>query len=381
MTEYANKTRQQNESRTLSANPRSSHQASLGEVLQTVKGSHAFSFIQGTPVQRAPATFTDKEQAKKEFATFVTKKDFDGINKVCGEEKTVMSIRETGPDSIIRLDEGKANPKPHTVESKSVKPKSFGDAEQQNEIATLKTVGGVPLKDIEGYVGYWGPGQKSGKLAGLTTTLGTDKSQNDHIKKLAEEELVELEEIKTQTTMLKDEPALLSSAFELEGEKQYHIKLDQIQKVKKYLPNTWEKLLYTGDYDINEMYEDNGNLMLEPNRQAAYLTALNHEITPGTTAVTADETTKLLNPVDSRNRFQHADQATYKENFDLEKAAGMHAGEEAVESLLDTEEGAIAWFNRGTDWWKSSGFADHVNVRNTLKVHAPDRGNWKAVQP
>lgn len=424
MKEYNNHRGQQR--RTIDANPKTMRQISLNDALQlNSKGHH------DCPIQKF-AKYPDIPTAKVGFNTFVLEQHFELINEGAKSGYT-LAIRETGKSSVDRIDEGKALPKPHSVLDKSIK-----SEEDENQLSETS----IKFEDVKGYVGY----REGTKLCGLVTNVDEGK-ESDETKKLAEEEYTLAIENANKTKRDLRNPineycsyyranertkvdGLIKKAdtfrqdyktpFEKLSLEPYKlnncsgnishvcIPLVSLPVFQEYMPHTWEKLLYTGDYDMNEIYSENGNIIEEGKEQAKMLNTMNG-LGGASIKIKAEDKT-LLEGVPQTAIFQHGDQATYpiyfraeidweikQLSFQIEKLAEELPGEptderyetyesekrkleskievlkgkKPIESLLSSDSGPLAWFDKGNAWYKSNDTDDHKKVRETLKLTPP----------
>lgn len=269
-------------------------------------------------IQRTVDKYEDREEAKSAFKTsFVREKHFEDISTRSSDN--VLSIRETGEESLTRLGEN-ANPKPHSILDKSIK-RSRLELNKSNieQLDKLK----MSIKDIEGFVGCW---DAEGLLKGL---ILADIPEKDGKK---------MTDIKT------------------EGEKKY-IDLSRFSELKDY-PD-WQHYLYTGDYDLHEVYDGNGDLIKEGEAKAELLNKLNG---PRDDVITVGGNGVLENvPPDAY--FQHGDQATYRESVHNEKGDIV----ELVPSVAVEETGSLAWFVKNALWFISHDRGEHAEVRSYIE--------------
>lgn len=269
-------------------------------------------------IQRTVGKYEDREEAKSAFKTsFVREKHFEDISTRSSDN--VLSIRETGEESLTRLGEN-ANPKPHSILDKSIK-RSRLELNKSNieQLDKLK----MSIKDIEGFVGCW---DAEGLLKGL---------------------------------ILADIPEKMTD-IKTEGEKKY-IDLSRFSELKDY-PD-WQHYLYTGDYDLHEVYDGNGDLIKEGEAKAELLNKLNGRddvITVGGNGV--------LENVPPDAYFQHGDQATYRESVQNEVKERPGAGIAVlVPSVAVEETGSLAWFVKNALWFISHDRGEHAEVRSRIE--------------
>lgn len=273
-------------------------------------------------IQRTVGKYEDREEAKSAFKTsFVREKHFEDISTRSSDN--VLSIRETGAESLKRLGEN-ANPKPHSILDKSIK-KSRLELNKSNieQLDKLK----MSIKDIEGFVGCW---DAEGLLKGL---ILADIPKKDG---------------KEMANIKKD------------GEKNY-IELHRFSELKDY-PD-WQHYLYTGDYDLHEVYDEGGQLIPEGEAKATLLNKLNGRddvITVGGNGV--------LENVPPDAYFQHGDQATYRESVQNEVKERPGAGIAVlVPSVAVEETGSLAWFVKNALWFISHDRGEHAEVRSYIE--------------
>lgn len=269
-------------------------------------------------MQREVNEFNEKDKAKDAFKTsFVTETHFEEISS--RSSGYILSIRETGAESLKRLGDKskpKSKPKPHSILDKSIKRSRLGSGGDE--------IQGIPITDIEGFVGYW---DAKGTLKGLILAHIPTKKDGTPLTNIARD-----------------------------GSKSY-IELEHFQKLQE-CPN-WEQCLYTGDYDLHEVYDGKGKLIPEGKPKAELLNQLN-----GLTdnPITADENGALKN-VPSDAYFQHGDQATYRESVHNE----MGDIAVLVPSVAVEETGSLAWFVKNDLWFISHDRGEHAEVRRRIK--------------
>lgn len=268
-------------------------------------------------MQREVNEFNEKDKAKDAFKTsFVTETHFEEISS--RSSGYILSIRETGAESLKRLGDKskpKSKPKPHSILDKSIKRSRLGSGVDKI---------GIPITAIEGFVGYW---DADGMLKGLILAATPTKEDGTPLTNIARD-----------------------------GSKSY-IELKHFPELQG-CPN-WEQYLYTGDYDLHEVYDGEGELIPEGNPKAELLNQLN-----GLTdnPITADENGALKN-VPSDAYFQHGDQATYRESVHNE----MGDIAVLVPSVAVEETGSLAWFVKNVLWFISHDRGEHAEVRRRIK--------------
>lgn len=268
-------------------------------------------------MQREVNEFNEKDKAKDAFKTsFVTETHFEEISS--RSSGYILSIRETGAESLKRLGDKskpKSKPKPHSILDKSIKRSRLGSGVDKI---------GIPITAIEGFVGYW---DADGMLKGLILAATPTKEDGTPLTNIARD-----------------------------GSKSY-IELEHFQELQE-CPN-WEQCLYTGDYDLHEVYDGEGESIPEGKPKAALLNQLN-----GLTdnPITAGENGALKN-VPSDAYFQHGDQATYRESVHNE----MGDIAVLVPSVAVEETGSLAWFVKNDLWFISHDRGEHAEVRRRIK--------------
>lgn len=268
-------------------------------------------------IQRTVGKYEDREEAKSAFKTsFVREEHFEDISIRSADN--VLSIRETGAESLKRLGES-ANPKPHSILDKSIKKSRLEPGFTANQK--------IPIAEIEGFVGCW---DAKGVLIGL---ILADIPKKDG---------------KEMANIKKD------------GEKNY-IELHRFSELKDY-PD-WQHYLYTGDYDLHEVYDEGGQLIPEGEAKATLLNKLNGRddvITVGGNGV--------LENVPPDAYFQHGDQATYRESVQNEVKERPGAGIAVlVPSVAVEETGSLAWFVKNALWFISHDRGEHAEVRSRIE--------------
>jgi hypothetical protein len=281
--------------------------------------------------------------------------------------KFSLSIRETGIYSIIRIQEG-AKAKPHTILEKSIKESSlksvYGD-NWQNDPNVLNF-----FSSLSGFAGHYG--QLNGKKELLGVRCDNASAYFRSIAKVYD--------CRTPENIAEPycEFVARDSAIALIN--------DPINK------SNFIKELYTGDYDIHEIYNNRNSIIPESSiEKLNALNALNSAIcqTPnylgercGVFEIDKNKKTihmtkkDSLNPQDSRSywaMFQHGDQATYKMNQHLEYGAMGGKGIKAVvvKAVHEESNDPLAWCYRGT-WFVTLNQREHSIFRSLTLLIAPN---------
>ncbi len=191
--------------------------------------------------------FKKDNKVKEEF---VTEEHMEAISNYCKEKNVILSIRDAGRFSLERIKEG-AKPKPHTILEKSIKASSlrkhYEDASKALESGQkeLPNIGEVNLNDLKGFVGHW----KNDELLGLRIDM-RDVKDMQHIKNF----------VKGGDT---DSP---------------YIPLEEFKNYRNAMGDTWQQFLYTGDYDLHEIYKNKKALPEGSPEKATVLTGINKQI-------------------------------------------------------------------------------------------------------
>ncbi|MDF5713958.1 MAG: DUF4157 domain-containing protein [Rhizonema sp. NSF051] len=209
----------------------------------------------------------------KEFVTAEHKK---AISNYCKKMNVILSVRDTGKLSLDRLQEG-AKPKPHTILEKSIKESSLAKAHPEAAAALKKgvvldvplNIGGVSLDDLKGFVGHWN--EDTGEL------LGVRVAPKD--VELGEEEgilgLVHPDPKDAHSTGIRK----LQPFIEDRNTDKPYIPLSKFAEFCAALPGgKWKHFLYTGDYDLHEVYKHNKALVEGSKDKARVLTGINQQI-------------------------------------------------------------------------------------------------------
>ncbi|MFE6054074.1 hypothetical protein ACFQ6N_25255 [Kitasatospora sp. NPDC056446] len=288
------------------------------------------------------------------------------ISEVCRKHKYTIAVRETGEYSIRRIAEG-AKPKPHTILEKSIKPSSVrsrygaGPGQAQGDPAVV--LRWLRDHDLSGFVGHW----NAQGLAGV------------RIDSPPQEVL--------DTGIVRNGPR---------GEQYVPIDMDaddggpELAQLKA--DPQWRHYLYTGDYDLHEVYSaqggGGGQIPEATPEKAKLLNRLNQGIALGSqeevvrSGTAALEHGRLHMAAGSEYAmFQHGDQATYRMNQYLE--AGEAAGEQAalegrvarlaaqlVRAVATEADEPLAWCRMGK-WYVTRNRAEHAVLRTKWNLAVP----------
>lgn len=337
--------------------------------------------------------------AAKIAKSFVTAAHMEAISEYCMKNKLTLSIRETGVFSLMRIAQG-SKPKPHSMLQKTIKPDSLrkkypeiADALENNKNAneSLK-IQGVPVKDLLGFVGHW---------AEDGTLLGVGLNRNDVLGKENDSEdlnLAALQKFITKDPVTQDP----------------YIKLSDFNSFKEEMGQNWQHSLYTGDYDLGEIYKNGKPIMEGSTEKARILDGLNNAIARkqeadenntnpirrGSFVVKRASLTKsngrrlsshLLHPQKGSEyaMFQHGDQMGYLTNQynehisqetelrkslkqksqDKENSFSPKRGKaELVEAVAKEPDGALAWCSKA-EWLLTNNKAEHKMLRQAKNLN------------
>ncbi|MFG3228061.1 hypothetical protein ACGF07_25210 [Kitasatospora sp. NPDC048194] len=280
---------------------------------------------------------------------------WDAISAVCRKHKYTIAIRETGAFSIRRIAEG-AKAKPHTILEKSIKPgsveKKYGTGPGQAPGDPATILAWLEANDLSGFVGHWG----AQGLIGVR---------------------------------IDNPPPTLPAGIVHQGaNNEPYVPLDMQQPgggpamvALKADPN-WKQYLYTGDYDLHEVYSAQGGTgggqIPEATMEKAKLLnrlnagiALNTQQEPvarhGTVAL---EHGRLhTRPGSDHAMFQHGDQATYRMNQYLESTVARYA-QQLVRAVATEADEPLAWCRMGT-WYVTRNREEHKVLRRRWKLAVP----------
>ncbi|MFJ6617767.1 hypothetical protein ACIQOW_09390 [Kitasatospora sp. NPDC091335] len=146
------------------------------------------------------------------------------ISAVCRRHKYTIAVRETGEFSIRRIEEG-AKPKPHTILENSIKPSSVEKKYARAEGGSELVLNWLEEHDLSGFVGHW----DAQGLIGVRIDNPPPAVQVLGIVR----------------TGAGGEPYVPIDMNARDGGPE----LAQLKAVPR-----WKQYLYTGDYDLHEVY-------------------------------------------------------------------------------------------------------------------------------
>jgi hypothetical protein len=290
--------------------------------------------------------FTRREGKLKEI---VWEGHLEAIADVCKKHKYTIAIRETGPLSIKRIAQG-AKAKPHTILEKSIKESSLkkGYANQAKTILNkLQTL------DLDGFVGHW---DDNGQLIGIRV----DKIPRNIKRRFKLIVKYENNYAFVPLDLTKDD-----------GGK-------AIRKLKT-TPD-WKNYLYTGDYDLHEVYSaqsGGGQIPEATPEKVKLLSRLNQGIQQqGENSqmrggeAKLDDKTNTIHVSGDYAMFQHGDQATYRMNQHLEAKALEEKVAKLVQAVATESDEPIAWCRNG-NWFVTLNKLEHDVFRTQHKLKKP----------
>lgn len=290
-----------------------------------------------------------------DLRTIVWEDHWAAISAVCKKHKYTIAVRETGEYSIRRIEEG-AKAKPHTILEKSIKPasvdKKYGDGPGQAHGDPAQILGWLEANDLSGFVGHWNElGLAGVRIDNPPGTLdpGIMEKGGDHGEKY----------VPLDMEQAGGGPAMVA------------LKADQ----------NWKQYLYTGDYDLHEVYSAQGGTgggqIPEATREKAkLLNRLNDGIARNSqeqvvrSGSVALEDGRLHTQTGSDYAmFQHGDQATYRMNQYLESEVARHASP-LVRAVATEADEPLAWCRMG-QWYVTRNRAEHAVLRSRWKLATP----------
>jgi hypothetical protein len=349
------------------------------------------------PLTRGETLKTYKNDAlvTKEFVTGDHK---EAISTYCKKRNVILSVRDTGSFSLDRIKEG-AKPKPHTILEKSIKKSSLAKFHPEAAQAlsegrdVLPDINGVNLSNLKGFVGHWD--EDTGEL------LGVRVDQKDVLVGEEEADLMGLGDL-----LPTDEHAIGLRKIQpfLEGKKTNspYIPMAQFADFCEALPNNqWKQFLYTGDYDLHEIYKHNKTLVEGSTEKARLLTGINQHIAHGQKKKEAEGAPKLplregtihverasttigekgqerevsadtLHGGDPYAMIQHGDQMGYITNQLHEgrlKDETKNLKAQMVGAVAEESPSPLAWCVRG-EWYVTKNKEEHGRFRNLVNVTA-----------
>ncbi|MFI2608257.1 hypothetical protein [Kitasatospora sp. NPDC018619] len=287
------------------------------------------------------------------------------ISEVCRKYKYTIAVRETGEHSIRRIAEG-ARPKPHTILEKSIKPssvaKKYGTGPGQVQRDPAEVLAWLQQHDLSGFVGHW----NDQGLVGVR--IDTPPPAVQALDIVRTDGGVEYVPIAVGTP---------------DGG-------PELVQLKTY-PD-WKRYLYTGDYDLHEVYAarggtGGGQIPEATPEKAKLLNRLNAGIAgsarPGEVERSGQTVLKdgrlHMAPGSDHAMFQHGDQATYRMNQYLEALEGEVARHAAqlVRAVATEADEPLAWCRMG-QWYVTRNREEHAVLRARWKLAVPH--TWGAAE-
>jgi hypothetical protein len=334
--------------------------------------------------------FEDDAEVTKEF---VTEEHKEAISAYCKKMNVILSVRDTGSLSLDRVNEG-AKPKPHTILEKSIKESSLkkfhpeaAEALQKGSLK-LPDINGVNLSDLKGFVGHWDP--ETGEL------LGVRVDKKDVLKETEREAPKPGD--KHSAGLRKLQPFLVDKETNAP-----YIPMSNFAAFCVALPGgEWKQFLYTGDYDLHEVYKHNKTLVEGSIEKARLLTGINKQIarnqkereekgaTPrplrkGSLHV-EKKSVQIKDQTNSKRErkvsadtihggspyamIQHGDQMGYITNQIHEGRLNDETRNnkaQMVEAVAQESPSALAWCVRGK-WYVTRNPEEHSHFRSLVKV-------------
>ncbi|MFE3865859.1 hypothetical protein ACFXPT_36400 [Streptomyces goshikiensis] len=286
------------------------------------------------------------------------------------EKKYRIAIRETGRSAINRIADG-AKPKPHTILEKSIKMGSIEKAYPGDVVdEVLSRLKGL---DLDGFVGHWGAAGQG--LLGVRIDNAPDEvSKAGIIEKGDAGDYVPIE---------------ISAA---DGG-------PRLARLKEF--PRWKQYLYTGDYDLHEVYAGTRQIPEATLEKVKLLNRLNAGIADNYEegGVEKVERRGVIEKVGRTLRmqdgseyamFQHGDQATYRMNQILELQEKVEAAESKgielsaeerrvrlVPAVSEESSEPLAWCFSGK-WYVTLNRAEHAEMRRRLGIVGPN--TWEEQQ-
>ncbi|NUP42948.1 MAG: hypothetical protein HOY76_39495 [Streptomyces sp.] len=282
------------------------------------------------------------------------------ISAVCKKHKYTIAVRETGAYSIRRIAEG-AKPKPHTILEKSIKPssveKKYGTGPGQVQGDPRTVLRWLRRQDLDGFVGHW---NQQG-LAGVRIDNPPPTLMNAGI---------------VQTGPNGERYVPIDVTAQDGGPQLVALKTDP----------QWKHYLYTGDYDLHEVYAarggtGGGQIPEATPEKADMLTRLNDEIARNPREVVRTGTASLqhgrLHMAEGSEyaMFQHGDQATYRQNQYLEAQDALQQplarqAAQLVRAVATEADEPLAWCRMG-NWYVTRNREEHAILRARWRLTVP----------
>ncbi|WP_139276699.1 hypothetical protein [Spirulina major] len=330
---------------------------------------------------------------------FVTEDHKEAISLYCKKYNVILSTRDTGSLSLDRVKEG-AKPKPHTILEKSIKKSSLEKYHPEaaealrNGSAILPDIDGVNLSELKGFVGHWKDG--TGQLLGVRV----DKKDVLTEKELARK--VDNDDPHAQGLRV------IQPFVEGKDTNSPYIPMKNFAAFCQALPNhRWKQFLYTGDYDLHEIYKHNKTLMEGSREKARLLTGINQYIAHGQKKKEANGAPKMplregtihvekaSAKIGDNNRevsadtlhggspyamIQHGDQMGYITNQVHEgrlRDETKNLKAQMVGAVAQESPDALAWCVRG-EWYVTKNPEEHGHFRTLINVTASSGWSQKS---
>ncbi|MFJ5924864.1 hypothetical protein ACIQF6_19900 [Kitasatospora sp. NPDC092948] len=303
-----------------------------------------------------------------ELENIVWKDHWEPISEVCRRYNYTICVRETGALSIARIAEG-AKAKPHTILEKTIKKSSLA-VKYKDDPAVMEKLESL---ELTGFVGHWDP---EGGLLGVRI----DNPPGSVAKSLVR-------------SGRGGEPYVpVDVHAEGGGSDLLRLKEDP----------EWKHHLYTGDYDLHEVYKVRGlggggqipeatpekvNLLNRLNRAIAAQDEKSGSspVRSGTSEMGAGGTGTIhMAEGSSHAMFQHGDQATYRMNQYFEHGARVPRdpkesptprSAKLVKAVATESDEPLAWCRFG-HWYVTRNSKEHAALRKRWKLTTPH--TWEA---
>ncbi|MEU6539978.1 hypothetical protein [Streptomyces sp. NPDC047000] len=312
----------------------------------------------------------------RELRNIVWENHWSPISAVCAKHKYTIAVRMTGEHSVRRIAQG-ARPKPHGIMEKSIKPSSvrkrYGTGPGKAEGDPVAVLRWLRAQDLDGFVGHWGE-------------RGLIGVRIDHPPR----EVLDTGIVRTGAKGEQYVPLDMNAAGG--GPEMIRLKADP----------RWRHYLYTGDYDLHEVYAalggtGGGQIPEATPEKAKLLNRLNggiardsrEEVVRGGTVAEGKGRLRMAEGSDYA-MFQHGDQATFRMNQYLEAQAaaeeqaaleGPVARQAAllVRAVATESDEPMAWCRMG-QWFVTRNREEHAVLRTRWKLAVPHTWNPEEVE-
>ena len=310
----------------------------------------AVSQLNPSEIQQIYSKFAaSKRQGKLE--EIVWEGHLEAISDVCEKNKYTIAIRETGPLSIRRIAEG-AKAKPHTILEKSIKESSVKKGYNNRAQEVLRK---LEQWDLDGFVGHW---NANNELIGLRI---------DNIPP----------KVERQVYIQKDNGMpYVPLNVTLPGGGLAILRLKRV--------TGWKQYLYTGDYDLHEVYSagaGGGQIAEATPEKVRLLDRLNKGIQSQgrnsamrTGKAQLQGAPKRVHLEGEYAMFQHGDQATYRMNQHLEAREMESNVAQLVQAVATESDEPIAWCRMGK-WFVTLDKYEHDVFRIMHGIKKPHTWN------